>query len=181
MHRFTAALGVMLAMAPLSANAAEIKYQGDEDGIHYVTVVGLLVDGDAARFNQMAIRWPDKSVSVGLAGPGGKLAEGLEIGNTIRVHGYTTFVAAECASACSLVWLAGTARYVLAGGSLGFHAAYVADGTGVHENVQANAIIGAYLANLGLSYDVVAYATATASTEITWLNAAEAKILRLPS
>jgi hypothetical protein len=127
----------------------------------------------------MAIRWPDKSVAVTLAGPGGKLAEGLKIGNTIRVHSYTTVAAGECASACSLIWLAGTARYVLAAGSLGFHAAYVLDGASVHENVQANALIGAYLANLGLSYDVVAYVTATASTEITWLDAAEAKRLNI--
>jgi len=56
----------------------------------------------------------------------GMVVEAIDIGNTIRIFKFNTFVAdgAICASACGLIWLAGDRRYLGANAALGFHTVY---------------------------------------------------------
>jgi hypothetical protein len=75
----------------------------------------------------------------------------------------------------SLVWLAGTHRYVDNDSHVGFHAAYTGDAADARESGAANAIIGAYLTTLGLPYAAVLYVTVAPPDGITWLTAIDAK------
>jgi hypothetical protein len=76
--------------------------------------------------------------------------EALNIGSAIRRMGFDTLVLSNktCASACALIWLAGHYRWAGPKAAIGFHAIYYGDG-----NISSggNALVGAYLRDLGLS------------------------------
>ena len=56
------------------------------------------------------------------------------------------------------------------GASVGFHAAYILKSYGPIESSSGNAILGAYLNQLGLSEDAILYITQAAPTSIQWMN-----------
>jgi hypothetical protein len=81
----------------------------------------------------------------------------------------------KCSSTCALIWLAGNPRFVLANAGIGFHAAHDSNGTsGV-----GNAVIGAYLRDLGMSLAVIVFATSAPPDSVTWLTEGKAKELGL--
>jgi hypothetical protein len=174
--RLTAGLAAVLATASLAAEAAQIRYQPNTgDNLADIFISGKFVEGDAARFDTIVKSMPEKAATVFLSGPGGLLMEGLMIGQSIRAHQFPTGILGTCASTCSLVWLSGTYRTMGNNGRIGFHAAYIGAAAEGHESGIANAMIGAYLTRLGLSYDAVAFVTAAPPNGITWLTAANAK------
>jgi hypothetical protein len=166
-----AALTFLIATTTVrSVTAAEIKYDETRDGIHFLLIKGEIQPGDAEIFIKLANALPPGKVVVGMEGPGGGLRAGLNIGLAIHRRGYGTAAISECASVCAVIWLAGTPRYFLEGAKIGFHAAYVKDDSGnFSETGHGNALVGAYLANLGLSYDAVDYLTSAAPGDMNWL------------
>src|SRR5215813_8454941 len=80
-----------------------------------------------------------------------------------------TFVPGDrtCASACALIWVAGRLRTVGDTPQIGFHAAYDAD-TG-RESGAANAVVGAYLRDLGFGYKAIHLMTHKGPTNLEWL------------
>lgn len=52
---------------------------------------------------------------------GGRIGEGQSLYRLIRQHGLTTYVRANCMSACTLAFAAGRERYIAQGATLGFH------------------------------------------------------------
>ena len=126
-----------------------------------------------SNFGQVLASITQKKAVVTLTGPGGSLVEGLSIGEMIRAHGFDTFVVNECSSVCALIWLAGAKHFVDESSVIGFHAAYTKDGTKVRESGSANAVVGAYLTNLGYSYATVAYATSAPPENISWMTAVD--------
>lgn len=108
-----------------SAWAADIRLVPTGTPVDMIVIQGEIVPGDADRFLEIV-----RSVELGavlLESPGGSLLDGLVIGRAVRAGGFSTGVAPEtaCASACALVWLAGTTRYMDPTALVGFHAAYV--------------------------------------------------------
>lgn len=172
-----AGLAILLATtAALTANAAQVRYEPSTDNnVAGIFVSGAFVEGDAARFDKLVKIIPEKTAVVFLTGPGGVLIEGLSIGETIRSRKFSTGIVGTCASACSLVWLAGADRFANNGSRVGFHAAYTGDAADARESGVANAMIGAYLTTLGLSYAAVIYVTVAPPDGITWLTAIDAK------
>lgn len=59
-----------------------------------------------------------------LSSPGGRVAEAEKVFDLVRNRGLDTFVSDECASACTLVFVAGRNRLVGLRGLLGFHGSY---------------------------------------------------------
>jgi hypothetical protein len=104
---------------------------------------------------------------------GGIVKTGLEIGKAIKLRGFATAVAPGtlCASACALTWLAGSPRFLDATSKLGFHAAYrVVDGKATESGV-GNALVGAYLNQIGLPDNAIVYVTSAPPEGIKWLTA----------
>jgi len=149
--------------------AVEVR-SGEQPAL--VLVDGKLESGDGDRFRYTTAFL--SSAIVSFRSDGGSVAAGIQIGEIIRLKGFTTSVSrdARCASACALAWLGGTKRLMSAESKIGFHAAYTADG---RETGVGNALIGAYLNKIGLPYSAVAYITQAAPRSMTWLSAAEAK------
>ncbi|MDO1585637.1 hypothetical protein [Rhizobium oryzicola] len=159
----------LLLAAP--ATAAEISREPVQDGVDILRVNGTFNDGDDAIFRKLAAS-VNKAVVV-LDSGGGNLLAGLEIGRAIRLSGFATAVSegSLCASACALTWLAGTPRLMAAGSKLGFHAAYKLINGKASENGAANALVGAYLNQLGLSDRAVVYVTSAPPEGVEWLTA----------
>ncbi len=167
------ALAIAAALAGMPARAADIRVATLANG-PYVLVAGEFEDGDGERFVRLTAALP-KTTTVVFDSPGGNLLAGLKIGETIHARGYATLVAdgSTCASACAIAWLGGTKRFLSSAARLGFHAA--SNGGGV--SAPGNAIVGAYMARLGLSQDAVYALTEAGPDAIAWFDAGQARML----
>ena len=157
-------------MLPIPGHGATITYQV-ENGVNIIAISGNIAPGDAAQFGALRPD-PQRQTGVLLASRGGAVTEALRIGEMIRANHFDTVVADDtiCASACGLIWLAGTPRFAGQTAHVGFHAAYTGTGDTKAESGVANAMVGAYLTRLGLSYDAVVFMTSAPPTEMRWLN-----------
>ena len=189
MRRFgkqSIAAGIGAALAAGAARAADIHVYPKAEHITFITVQGefKLADGDAfAAAAKTAEASGHGAVAVVFNSPGGALIAGLQMGQLIRLHRYATFSPddAMCASACALAWLAGTPRMMQAGSSIGFHAAFVINGAAKSETGLGNALVGAYMTKLGLSFEAVAWAErAHPDEELSWLTPQDARELGIP-
>lgn len=179
MFHFMRGIGLVAAMlfgCDVTVRAADISVV-DSAGPgkpYFVFVIGEIKPDDATRFASLIARLP--SAIVGLASPGGNILASVQIGEIIREKRFTTIVPDKmtCASACALIWLAGARRYVWNTAKIGFHGAsdpnFQVSGPG-------NALVGAYLNKLGLTYDAVVYMTAASPTDMQWLHSNDAKRL----
>lgn len=167
------ALGAaLLASATASVRSAEITSEAvgtDEEAFTLILIEGELERGDEQKFANLALT-TDNAVVL-FSGPGEDLIAGIEIGNAIRLKGFATLVPRgfQCASACALAWLAGRPRLMEADSSVGFHAAFrIGEGVNGPDAV-ANALVGAYVNQLGLPLSAVVYLTEALPDEMRWL------------
>jgi len=157
-----------LALAALAAQpaSAAIQHSPLDNGAEAIYVTGEILEPDEAAFRELAERYPDAVVF--LESPGGSLVPAIEIGKLIRSHHYATVVLEQstCNSACALIWLAGTPRYLQGSGNLGFHASYSEEGGQLIETGVGNAIVGHYISQLNLPESAVIFATSASPYEI---------------
>jgi hypothetical protein len=173
-------ISVGVCVAPLIIASAQAANMGAsfDDGSTYITIEGEIVEGDSAQFKRITQTVSGQAFVV-LHSNGGSAIEAMEIGETIRARGYATAVinGNQCASACGLIWLAGTPRYVGTTAHVGFHAAYHLEGEAARESGAVNALIGAYVTNLGLSYGAVLFVTSSPPTQMKWMHSSDTEKL----
>jgi len=175
--RITLLASALLAGTVLAANAAQIKDEGVFPGkngteVHGISITGKIVTGDADKFERLANSFQGMAI-VGLESPGGIVVEGLIMGELIHKKGFATGVPdnATCASTCGLIWIAGSRRFLSTTSRVGFHAASI-DG---EVTSTGNALIGAYLTRMDLSYAAVTYLTNASPDSMAWLHPDEAR------
>ena len=160
---------LFLATGIASAAHADITGGRYGDGsIMYIDITGDIKPGDDAKVKRL-INTKDM-VIVRLASNGGDLVTGINIGEQVHAHGEDTITIAvkDCASVCGLIWMAGRFKHAEADAAVGFHAAYyAADG---RVTAEGNAMVGAYLNRLRLSYAAIRYLTSTPPDSIRWLD-----------
>lgn len=146
-----------------------------QDGKNFIFVEGTFLASDIADFKKLAVEF-DTAVVV-FNSTGGAALVGTEIGRIISLRGYSTAVGpnAVCASSCALAWLAGQERYVWKGARVGFHAIYVTPNGTPTVSSDGNALVGAYLRQLGFPDRTIVYITQTSPTSIQWLTPEDAK------
>jgi uncharacterized protein YraI len=179
--RTLAAALVLPAWPALAAEVDRVPLGSGNDGA-LITVTGEFRQGDDRKLVRALLETEGTAI-VQFDSPGGSLIAGLAMGRAIRLNGATTLVpdGATCASACGLAWMGGVRRAVGNGARVGFHAAYYVDDQGrAIETGQGNALIGAYLNQLGLSEKAVLYITGAAPEEMAWLTPDEAEDLGIP-
>ena len=173
MRRLPIYVAFLLAFAG-SARAATIAVSPMQTAdTMLVTVTGPLILSDGEQFRH-TVAGLSKAI-VAFRSDGGSVAAGIDIGRQIRLRDFTTLVPddARCASACALAWLGGTKRLMGSNTRIGFHAAYnprSGEETGV-----GNALVGAYLSQLGLPDKAVIYVTQAPPKSMTWLTMSEAR------
>jgi hypothetical protein len=167
-------LALLILWIPMGALAAEIRAEPHDGALNVISISGSLEAGDSQKF------WDaTKAVPKGLvvfSSTGGLLVEGLAIGEQIRLKGFASAVAENtlCASACALAWLGGRPRLMKDTSKIGFHAAYVQNGSYKRESGVANAVVGAYLTDMGLNLNAVRYITTPGPDEVQWLSVRDA-------
>ena len=111
-----------------------------------------------------------------LSGPGGATMAAVRIGQFVRMRGWDTLVpeGEPCMSACALAWLGGAHRYMGTTSKIGFHASYRMEGGKAVESGVGNAVVGAYLARLGLPERAVMYVTMAGPDDIQLLTLRDA-------
>ena len=160
-----AALFTLALTQPLSS--AEIKTGAGQYGFHTsIFIKGVIDTNDDAKFIKLALNIDDAVVI--LDSNGGLTEPALGIGRAIHFKKFATAIQNKnCASSCSLIWLAGSTRLYSQNSFIGFHAAFYSKTKGKQEvSPEGNALIGAYLNSLGLSDDIVRFATDTKPTSI---------------
>lgn len=173
-------LFAIATLIALPLHAAEISVSPGAAGLDVITVSGTINVGDEAAFRKLAVA-SDRAVVV-LNSGGGNLKAGLEIGKAIRLSGFATAAAPDalCASACALTWLAGLPRLLDLSSKVGFHAAYRLVEGRASENGAANALVGAYLNQLGLGEKAVVFVTTAPPEGIEWLTPEKASAVSIP-
>lgn len=175
MRRFAKLVLVAAAMslAHESPAATITVHEPDASGRVFVDVVGTLDIGDEKVFEKKTAN--RRNVIVTLVSAGGNPLPAMEMGKLIRKQAMTTYVPGNrlCASACALIWLAGKPRTLEGNSRVGFHAAYNRN-TG-QESGAGNALIGAYLNELGLSAKAIVSMTSAGPMEMAWLTDDRAK------
>ena len=154
---------------------AEIQKQPvSGDSRDLITISGVFELGDDEAFREIAATSAQGVVL--LNSEGGSVVAALEIGRAIRLKGFATAVSPNtlCASACALTWLAGSPRFRGEASHIGFHASYVLTEGKPSESGVANALIGAYLNQLGLSQDAIIFITSAPPEGIEWLTSGSA-------
>jgi len=148
------------ASAVSAANFDVLRLPGFENVI--IMMTGEVTEGDAQRFEDVVASLGGVHATLNVSGPGGRVNEALDIGAQVQQHRFATMVSSEteCYSACALIWLAGSRRYLSPDSAIGVHAAFQTreDGTQMESGV-ANARIGAFLNMIGLPLDAITYIT----------------------
>ncbi|RJL06006.1 hypothetical protein D3P06_04925 [Paracoccus aestuarii] len=177
-------LAIAFCAAPaLPAAAAEfVVIDGGPGMPSIIEVSGPIVPGDADRFWKQS-RNLDKAI-VMLESPGGDVEEGLSIGAEVHQRGFTAFVPpdGECYSMCAIIWAAAKHRVMDRTSTIGAHAAFArraqADGSvQAYESGMANADIGAFLNDVGLSRKAIRYFTWAAPDDFNLITPEVAQLL----
>ena len=164
------------SLALTGAEAAHIAVKPLDNGSALVAIEGELDLADIDTFRTKTDTLPVGRATVEFSSKGGSLLAGIRIGALTRTKKFTTVVpdGAQCASACALAWLGGTRRFVGEYASVGFHTAYIMKTGGMSESGPGNAILGAYLNQLGLSERAILYITHAAPTSMQWMSMEQA-------
>ncbi len=172
--RFAILACAVLSAGPARAAAISVQSAGSEKPA-VVVVQGTLDVADGERFFTKIA--PLATAMVRFQSNGGSVVTGIQIGEMIRLKEFHTLVpaGARCASACALAWLGGTRRFMGPGARIGLHAA--SDPKSGQVTGVGNALLGAYLNRVGLSYSAVIYVAQARPDSVTWLSFADAKRL----
>jgi hypothetical protein len=151
------ALAALLLVTQL-ARAAEIRIE--DNGA--ISVSGELVANDGDTFQRAVgqTKVPPQDIMVFLNSPGGDAATVISIGDYIHHTGIATTVlpGAECVSTCALIWLGGAHRFASRTSKIAFHGLYNGHTLEVDQKLAVSyAIVGAYLAHLGIGYDGIVW------------------------
>lgn len=176
-HVICPAVLMASSLAPTASitHAASVQAQS-LDELELISVTGDIAAGDEEKFRELSLKFPKAVVTFN--SPGGALAPALEIGRMIRLRNYPTVVLDKnvCASACALMWLAGTPRFLDPTAKLGFHASYRKVNGRLIESGVSNALVGHYLSQLSLPPQTVVFASSASPKEILWLTDENKKI-----
>ena len=169
-------VSVLATQLPVQAASIYVT-NSSSDAIKTVVISGEITTGDAEKF--LDITESIETALVILSSPGGNVMESLLIGRFIRFSGFVTAVPNDtlCVSACALIWLAGNPRFGEDRATIGFHAAYVYRNGQQQEIGVGNALIGAYMNELGFSDNAVAFVTSAPPQGIELLTPAKGKAI----
>lgn len=169
MNAYVSAVFAVL-ISSFSTEAAVVQVFSAGEG-ELVFIDGEIEEGDLHRVKQAVAELATPAVL--LRSPGGDAREGMAIGRYLRSIGASTGVAPDflCASACAMIWVAGANRYLAPTSLIGFHGAYTTDSSGLTRvSGWGNALVGAYLFELGFSETAIIYMTAADPSDLNWVN-----------
>lgn len=176
------AASIFMAADARVSHAAQFRALDLPDGGGQVILLsGSIEKGDEAAFHTLAETLP-KAVVI-TTGPGGFINPAMAIGTEIRARGWTTLVPAgiRCASACTWIWLAGSARMLGADAQIGFHAISVFPNGQRTETHDFDSVLRGWLTSLGYTLDTTATMMNTPAASVRWFNIIELRANGIPT
>ncbi len=120
---FLPSLGEYLQMARGIDPIGQAKFSLSEDG-RSLRLDGVIGMGDGERLRALLGSEAARGLKrVELSSPGGRVREAERMASALKEHGQEARAVGTCASACTLVFLAGNPRHLAPDGQLGFHRA----------------------------------------------------------
>lgn len=131
---------------------AKFSFSADGRSLKLEGVIGM---GDGERLRQLLDSEAAKEVKrVELVSPGGRVREAERMAAALKLHGHASRAVGTCASACTLVFLAGQPRHLTPTGELGFHRASTGTYNPVFEEL-ANQQLAKTYSELGLPQPMI--------------------------
>jgi len=172
----------MLIAGARSTSGAEITAYREKD-VLIAELKGPIEIDDDKKLATAVLKHADKirGVILFLDSEGGKTIPAVAMGLLAHEARFVTVVApgSRCLSACALVWLGGRTRVMSRFALIGFHASYEITEKGASESGMGNAIVGAYLRDIGLTLQQIAFVTVGKPEEMVFLTPARAHRLGL--
>ena len=172
----------LIAQAPIVAQAFTLASGHDTTAASHIRVLnrateveiqGGLSFGTANSLKTILDATPTIKL-VQLNNAGGWITEGERLAQLIKYHHLATYTSRECDSACLLVFLAGTDRFIGARARLGFHQASVAGITG-EVAAGGNRAFRAAMSERGVPEDFIQHALSTPASSIWYPTREELK------
>lgn len=176
---FTYLRGILVALLSsacvsqaLAANITELKWK---DGRTRITIEGEILPGDSDKFKALIKTINDSGRSVHgvrLNSPGGNLAEGVAIADTVRFAKVLTIVppSAQCASACFIVFAAGNEKFASYSAFVGVHGASDSSGRETVQSGAATLSMARIVKDLGVPAAIIGKMVVTPPEKIIWLS-----------
>lgn len=131
---------------------AKFSFSADGRSLKLEGVIGM---GDGERMRQLLDSEAAKEIKrVELVSPGGRVREAERMAAALKSHGHASRAVGTCASACTLVFLAGQPRHLTPTGELGFHRASTGTYNPVFEEL-ANQQLAKTYGELGLPQPMI--------------------------
>ncbi|MBO9518076.1 MAG: hypothetical protein J7493_08410 [Porphyrobacter sp.] len=167
---FVGAASLIASLCPQNASGADIYSVELDSETIAIAIEGDISKGDGEIFRREAAK--HEQATVLLESDGGSTVDAIEIGEAIRLRGFSTLVlnGSRCVSACGLIWLAGTPRALSQTARVGFHATYTDESGVLLESGLGNALVGRYFTLLNLPVKAIIFATKASPRELTWLD-----------
>lgn len=139
-------------------------------------ITGEIDQGDTKRLSKFLVDHK-RIESLLLDSPGGYIAEGIWMADKIRTAKLKTVVFDECASACFLLFAAGTERTVIDGANIGIHAAASVVGEEQTFNQEGTDWTAKELDKLGVPNTLIETMKSTHQPDVHWLTADEETLM----
>ena len=171
---------------PVQAAAARFSTVEGGGSLTGVLITGPIIEGDAAHFDQSLAsvrqQYPDHHLrAIALDSPGGLVGEAAKMATRIRNLGLVTVVPddATCASACSVLFAAGSIKVASPTARLGVHGAANLNGEQDTMASAATTRIAQALGLLGAPASVIGRMVVTPPGGMTWLSPQEVEMFPL--
>lgn len=172
---------VALCLTHQATHAADISVVAEATSDHPALIlIKGKIENEKREVRALEVRqfealagFQEKPAIVLLDSPGGAVMNAIQIGLLIQKHGFSTAVAdyAQCSSACALIWIAGKERFISTKlARVGFHAARMNEITSDAAS-GANAVVGAYLYQIGITdFQIIMQLTSAPPQIMRWLS-----------
>jgi len=175
MRRGIFALTIMsIVLVASVASAATLTTASSKDGKVIVTLTGEIAEGDSDAFKtiiQTANNGGHLVATVRLNSLGGSILEGVKLADIIRFGKIATSVtgASKCASACFIVFAAGSEKYVSYTASVGVHGASDQSGQETVQSGAATVSVARIVKELGVPPSIIGKMVITPPEQMVWL------------
>lgn len=173
-------LGAVFVSDPICA--ATIDLESSNDNIHHgITFTGPIIEGDAKRLLTFIQKSNEPFFFLRLNSPGGSVDEAIKVAEVVeRANLYTIIKKnSTCASACFLIWLAGSNRGAIGvevfdkkepNGIVGIHRPYLPNSTSPNKNQEQVMLrLSAYLERKLVPRRIIDLMMTRPSNDIYWL------------
>lgn len=175
---FYFAFVLMVSVFSAHGYSAEVKVGVGKSGQATIWITGEIVPGDADRFLQSVRQANDSGkfvANVRLDSPGGNLLEGVKIADAIRFGKTSTNLGrmAVCASACFLMFAAGSTKNAGYGAQVGVHGASGENGEETVASGAATVSMAKIAKELGVPAAIIGRMVVTSPQDMVWLTPQE--------